>query len=113
MKISRHTAEHYIWGDYCDGWHLVKTKGLSIIHERMPPFTKEVRHYHSAARQFFFVLEGQAVLELDGERIMIQPHEGVEVPPLAPHQMMNESNTDVEFLVISQPESRGDRIPAE
>lgn len=32
---------------------------------------------------------------------------------MVPHQMFNETNQDVEFLVISQPASRGDRVLAE
>jgi hypothetical protein len=32
MKISKQNAEHYIWGDSCDDWHLVKSKELSVIH---------------------------------------------------------------------------------
>ncbi len=55
MKVSKQNAEHYVWGGKCDGWHLVKKQNLSIIHERMPPHTKEVRHYHTKAHQFFFV----------------------------------------------------------
>jgi mannose-6-phosphate isomerase-like protein (cupin superfamily) len=110
MKISKQNAEHYIWGNHCDGWHLVKNKDLSVIHERMPANTSEVRHYHQKSRQFFFVLSGTATLEMNGERVTITPLEGIEVPPLVPHQMMNESNRDVEFLVISQPTSKGDRM---
>ncbi|MBS4174705.1 cupin domain-containing protein [Bacillus sp. FJAT-49736] len=110
MKISKHNAEHYVWGDQCDGWHLVKNNDLSVIHERVPAHTSEVRHYHQHSRQFFFVLSGSAVLELNGERINLNKGEGVEVPPLLPHQMKNESNGEIEFLVISQPHSHGDRI---
>lgn len=110
MKISKHNAEHYLWGDNCDGWHLVKNKELSIIHERMPANTTEVIHYHNQARQFFFVLTGIATIEIDDEMITLYPQEGIEVPPLIKHQMRNDSNQAVEFLVISQPTSRGDRI---
>lgn len=110
MKISKQNAEHYIWGDNCDGWHLVKNKELSIIHERMPANTTEVMHYHSHARQFFFVLSGIATMEIDGELITLSPNEGIEVPPLIQHQIRNESDQDVEFLVVSQPNSRGDRV---
>lgn len=113
MKISKQNAEHYIWGDHCDGWHLVKNNRLSVIHERMPVNTSEVRHYHNQARQFFFVISGTAVLEIDGERITLNAQEGIEVPPLVPHQMRNESDCDVEFLVISQPNSKGDRVLTE
>jgi hypothetical protein len=34
--INKETSEHYVWGGICDGWHLVKTAQLSMIHERMP-----------------------------------------------------------------------------
>ncbi|MDU0201801.1 cupin domain-containing protein [Paenibacillus sp. MAH-36] len=110
MKISKHNAEHYMWGDQCDGWHLVKKNELSVIHERMPADTAEVKHYHQQSRQFFFVLSGIATMEIEGEEVVLHPQEGVEVPPLVPHQMFNKSNEDVEFLVISQPISKGDRI---
>ncbi|WP_044641553.1 cupin domain-containing protein [Risungbinella massiliensis] len=110
MKISKQNAEHYIWGNNCDGWHLVRNKDLSVIHERMPANTSEVRHFHHYSRQFFFVVSGTAVLEMDGERFTLHPNEGMEIPPLTPHQMLNEAETEVEFLVISQPNSKDDRV---
>jgi Mannose-6-phosphate isomerase len=113
MKISKATAEHYNWGDSCDGWHLVKGSDLSVIHERMPPHTSEVRHYHEKARQFFFVLSGAAVMEKDGEEIELGPREGIEIAPGVPHRMFNKSDGETEFLVISQPNSRGDRVAAD
>ncbi|WP_462408606.1 cupin domain-containing protein [Neobacillus sp. Marseille-QA0830] len=110
MKVSKKTVEHYLWGGSCDGWRLVDKKVLSIIHERMPGGTSEVRHYHQHSQQFFFVLSGNPTLEVDGERYSLSEHEGIEVPPLVPHQMFNDSNEDAEFLVISKPNTRGDRI---
>ena len=110
--ISKDTAEHYIWGAGCDGWHLVKQAELSVIHERMPPGTAEVRHYHERARQFFFVLSGEITLELNRERQVIVAFQGVEVPPGVPHQVFNQSGAAAEFLVISQPTTRGDRVSA-
>ncbi|MFE1629710.1 cupin domain-containing protein [Brevibacillus reuszeri] len=112
-KISKANAEHYKWGEQCDGWHLVKGQELSVIHERMPGNTAEVRHYHERSRQFFFVLSGVAVLEVAGVRHELFAQEGVEVPPRVAHQMKNEGAADVEFLVISQPTTRGDRIHVE
>ena len=56
MSISRETAELYTWGNGCDGWHLVKDPSLSVIEERMPPGTSEVRHYHQRAQQSLFCL---------------------------------------------------------
>jgi mannose-6-phosphate isomerase-like protein (cupin superfamily) len=110
MKRSKDNAEHYIWGGRCDGWHLVKDSDWSIIHEKMPAGTAEVRHYHQKAKQFFFVLSGILTLEIDGKEIVLTRHEGVEIPPLTPHQAFNRSSEDVEFLVISKPASQGDRV---
>jgi mannose-6-phosphate isomerase-like protein (cupin superfamily) len=107
--ISKETAEHYHWGQGCDGWHLLKHPDLSVIQERMPPKTSECRHYHKKSRQFFFILSGMATLEVDNERTILHAYEGIEVPPGVPHQISNESHQDVEFLVISQPASHSDR----
>jgi mannose-6-phosphate isomerase-like protein (cupin superfamily) len=101
--IDRENAEHYIWGEGCDGWHLLKQPGLSVIYERVPPGVSEVRHYHERATQFFFVLSGIAVLEIDGVSQRLLPQQGVAVDAQHPHQLRNESSEDVLFLVISAP----------
>jgi mannose-6-phosphate isomerase-like protein (cupin superfamily) len=111
--ININTAPHYTWGGNCDGWHLVRTPDLSVIQERVPPGGQETRHAHSRARQFFFVLSGEAVLELDGERHIVAAQSGLEVPPGAPHQLRNETASDLWFVVISQPMAQGDRIGVE
>ena len=113
MVISKENAEHYTWGEVCDGWHLVKHENLSVIHEKMPPSTSEARHFHNKSRQFFYVLSGTATFELDGEQHIIESFQGIEVSPGIPHQMMNRSQKDVEFIVVSQPMSHGDRGVAE
>jgi hypothetical protein len=50
---STDNTEHYIWGDNCDGWHLLKSDSLSIIQEKMPAQTSEGLHFHNTAQQFF------------------------------------------------------------
>lgn len=39
--ISKVNAEHYVWGDKCDGWYLVNRQDMLVIHEKMPPKTYE------------------------------------------------------------------------
>lgn len=108
--INRTNAEHYAWGDCCDGWHLVKEEQLSVIEEQMPPGTSEVRHFHKAAQQFFYVLSGEAVMQVEDRTVQLSPGSGVRVPPGALHQIKNASGLPVRFLVISQPPSHGDRV---
>jgi mannose-6-phosphate isomerase-like protein (cupin superfamily) len=108
--VSIANAEHYMWGSNCDGWHLVKTADLSVIEERMPPGTSEVRHHHIKARQFFFVLEGQLTLEVEFHEFVLKAGEGIEVAPGQAHQAKNQSAADAWFVVTSQPPSHGDRV---
>ncbi len=116
MPVSTETAEHYIWADVCDGWHLVKRDDISIIQERVPAGSAEVMHYHNTARQFFYILEGQGTMTFNDKTMVLAKGQGIEIPPKLKHQFKNLSNHDVHFLVISTPSTRGDRIhsaPAE
>jgi mannose-6-phosphate isomerase-like protein (cupin superfamily) len=108
-RISKATAEHYVWGSQCDGWHLVKNPQLSVIQERMPAGTAEARHFHHRAQQFFYVLAGEAVMEINGQRMILTAGEGVWIPAGTSHQIRNGSADDVHFLVVSQPPSHSDR----
>jgi mannose-6-phosphate isomerase-like protein (cupin superfamily) len=108
--VSAQTAEHYVWGAACDGWHLVKDANLSVIEERMPPGASEVGHHHVHARQFFYVLSGQLTIEVEGQEFALGPGDGVEIGPGQRHQAINRGNADVRMLVISQPPSHGDRV---
>ncbi|MDR3448074.1 MULTISPECIES: cupin domain-containing protein [unclassified Dyella] len=110
--VSTGSAEHYRWGQGCDGWHLLAGDDLSVIEERMPPGTWEVRHRHACSRQFFYVLQGELTLELEGTSHRLATGHGLHVPPGAAHQVRNDSGAEVRMLVVSSPRSHGDRIDA-
>jgi uncharacterized cupin superfamily protein len=109
QPTSRAVGQEYGWGDGCQGWHLVRAQNLSVIEERMPPGTRETRHWHARARQFFYVLQGTLTLEVEGVTHSLAARSGIELPQGMAHQAMNETTADVEFLVISEPPSHGDR----
>jgi mannose-6-phosphate isomerase-like protein (cupin superfamily) len=110
--VSIENAQHYRWGEQCDGWHLVKTPELSVILESMPPQTSEARHLHQHSRQFFFVLEGELTLEVENRRVTLGPEQGLEIAPGQAHQAMNLSQAELRMIVVSQPHSHGDRVNA-
>lgn len=87
---------------------------LSVIRERLLPGMAETRHRHRQARQFFFVLKGDAVLEAGGTEVALGAGEGLEVAPGLLHQIFNRSEAALEFLVVSHPHphSHDDREPA-
>ncbi len=108
--VDTKNAEHYEWGDKCDGWHFVKTDSLSVIRETMPPGTKEVHHYHEKAQQFFYILSGTATFEINGLVYSVEQNKGILIKPKMKHRIWNNSNSDLEFIVVSEPKSHGDRI---
>lgn len=110
--VSTRNAEHYRWGQGCDGWHLLAGSDLSVIEERMPGGAAEVRHRHARARQFFYVLAGELAIELDGVTNRLRAGEGLHVPPGVAHQVRNDAVADARMLVVSSPRSYGDRIDA-
>lgn len=111
--VRTESAEHYVWGSACDGWRLLERADLSVKLERVPPGAGETRHLHLRARQFFFVLAGEATLEIEGRHLVFGAGEGVHVPPGLRHRFSNRSTADVDFLVVSAPSTAGDRAEVE
>ena len=110
MSVSnRTTAEHYRWGGVCEGWRLLDRPDLSVIEERIPAGAGEVRHLHTVARQLFFVLTGTLTIETADGTHTLAAGDALEIEPGKPHLVRNAALTDVCFLVISAPTTRGDR----
>ncbi len=103
-------AQHYQWGDQCDGWHFVKTNELSVIREAMPPGTTEQMHYHKRARQFFYLLSGTATFNIDGKIFSVNAGQGINILPGEKHRISNQTEAEITFLVVSVPKSHGDRV---
>lgn len=109
LLIDTSTAEHYTWGDVCDGWHLLKSPDLSVIQEHVPAGAGEIKHFHTKAQQFFYVLSGVASLEFEGYAQQVCAGQGIHIPAGVPHRFANHSQAGVDFLVVSSPSTAGDR----
>lgn len=110
MKKTTKNSKSYNWGDGCTAWQFVNTPHLSVIRETMPPKTSESLHKHAKSQQFFFVIKGEAMFELNGENYTIKENEGMHVKPKSVHRIINAQDQPLELLVISEPHSHADRI---
>jgi mannose-6-phosphate isomerase-like protein (cupin superfamily) len=108
--VSTKTAPHFRWGDGCDGWWLKKSVSFTVIEEIMPAGASEIRHFHQRTEQFFYILEGALILELDGVEHPLKSGDSIVVPPCMPHRVFNHDSQNVRFLVVSCPDSHEDRI---
>jgi mannose-6-phosphate isomerase-like protein (cupin superfamily) len=105
--------KHYKWGNDCDGWNLVDEDSLSVKQELMPAFTQEVKHYHQTTQQFFYILKGKAIFEIEDSKVEINEGEGLYIEAGKKHRILNENNEDLEFILCSQPSTKNDRINCE
>src|SRR4030042_251051 len=72
----------------------------------VPPRTKQRLHFHREQTEVFYVLEGQAVIELAGEEFLARPGAAFICSPGARHSLWNRSDEDFRLVVfkISLPE---------
>lgn len=100
---------YYKWGKDCEAWSLVDGRDLSVKFERMPAETEEILHFHSRSQQFFFILNGKAVFEVNRVVLIVHKGEGLHIDAATKHRVMNKGEEVLEFLVCSQPSTSNDR----
>ena len=112
--VSKSIEKAYQWGDGGVGWPLVETEALLVIEETLAPGCSEKYHYHNQAEQCFYMLVGGAVMQFaDGQRVKIDTGMALHIPPETSHAIVNQSDKEIRFLVISAPSTRGDRHEGE
>jgi len=61
-------------------------------------------HVHKVQEQVYYVLEGEGLLTLDGDKHLMRPHDYVYVPPGVRHGFANTGTAGLVFLVVTTPE---------
>jgi len=61
------------------------------------------RHYHRAAEEIYFLLEGCGEIEVDGARARVGPGDAILIPPGAWHQLTADPETDIRMLCCCSP----------
>ena len=110
IRSKEQPLQHYLWGNNCDGWVLTDTEQLSVKQERMPPQTSEALHFHKNAQQFFFILNGTATFEVEGESFSVSAGNGFHIEAGKKHRISNDATENLEFILSSQPSTNNDRV---
>ena len=53
--------------------------------------------------QIYHVIEGEGLMELDGERFRVGPHDCIFIPPGVEHAIYNSGLKDLVFFVVTSP----------
>lgn len=110
MIKTKENSEHYFWGNRCESWVLNNDDQIVVKQELMPSGSSEQEHYHTLVQQFFFILKGEATFHLNGEVLTLDEQQGISVSPKVKHKICNNSETELEFLVISNGKPENNRV---
>ncbi|TCK29206.1 cupin domain [Ancylobacter aquaticus] len=60
-------------------------------------------HKHVVQEQIYYILEGEGLMEIDGERTVVQPWTVIFLPPGVEHAIYNTGMVDLKFVVVTTP----------
>ena len=61
------------------------------------------RHYHKQSEEFYFILEGSGMMEIDGETRDVGPGDAILIPRHAWHQITASSSSALRLLCCCAP----------
>ena len=67
------------------------------------PMAHVARHKHAVQEQVYHVLEGEGLMEIDGEAHVVRRHDVIFLPPGVEHSLSNTGLVDLVFLVVTSP----------
>jgi len=79
------------------------------MEEQMAAGTQKLRHLHPNTTQFYYVLDGKALVEVGNASVAGGAGQAIEIGAGDPHQVRNETDAAVRLLVISSGSPRDDR----
>lgn len=85
-----------------------ETVGSKLIDYRIStyqPMAYVENHVHKVQEQVYHVLEGEGLMEIDGERRVVRKHDVIFIPPGVWHAMYNTGLGDLTFIVVTTPVS--------
>jgi mannose-6-phosphate isomerase-like protein (cupin superfamily) len=75
----------------------------SLAEATLPAGVATQRHYHRLSEEFYFILEGRATMEIDGEAQPVGPGDAILIPPGAWHQITASADAPVRLLCCCAP----------
>lgn len=73
----------------------------SLAEATLPPGAQTDRHHHKLSEEFYFLLEGHGVMEINGFTREVGPGDAILIPPGAWHQIT--AITSLRFLCCCAP----------
>ena len=75
----------------------------SLAEATVPAGGATERHYHKLSEEFYFLLEGRGMMEIDGEERQVGPGDAILIPAGAWHQITAGAESELRFLCCCAP----------
>jgi mannose-6-phosphate isomerase-like protein (cupin superfamily) len=75
----------------------------SIAQIQIPPGKSSVLHYHQKNEESYYILRGEAWMEIDQREFALTPGQVCLIQPGEKHRIRNKGNDDLEFLAFCAP----------
>jgi len=79
--------------DFKDKKHL-----LQVV--TIPPRTKQRLHFHKTQTEVYYVLEGEAIISINGEEVVARPEDVFVCEAREKHFVWNKMNNDFKLIVF-------------
>jgi len=83
-----------------------ETAGSRLVDYRIStyqPMAYVELHTHKVQEQIYHVLDGEGMMEIDGERRVVRRHDVIFIPPGVAHKIANNGLGDLTFIVVTTP----------
>jgi mannose-6-phosphate isomerase-like protein (cupin superfamily) len=81
---------------------LMRAANQSLAEATLEPGQQTERHYHAASEELYYIVEGEAEMEIDNEHARVGPGDAILIPPGAWHQI-TAGGGEVRFLCCCAP----------
>ena len=75
----------------------------SLAEATIPAGEATVRHHHRVSEEMYYLVEGSATMEIDGESREVTAGDAILIPPGAWHQITASAGVDVRLLCTCAP----------
>jgi mannose-6-phosphate isomerase-like protein (cupin superfamily) len=75
----------------------------SLAEATLPPGAETEAHFHPNTEEIYYLLQGQALMAIEGERQAVGPGEAIAIPPGSRHQIRNTGTENLIFLCCCVP----------
>jgi mannose-6-phosphate isomerase-like protein (cupin superfamily) len=100
---ARDRAEPFTTKDGSTIRELMHAANQSLAEATLAPGQQTQRHYHADSEELYYLVAGEGMMEIDGERSAVGPGDAILIPPGAWHQITATGGSELRFLCCCAP----------